>query len=138
MRKLSDLEVGESGVLVALDLPPGVQNHLMYMGFVPDAQVKVLHRAPVGDPTVYSIDGFEVANWLRNQPRTLSAVLVAVSGWHGDRLEKRVQTAGFAHYFLKPANLDELQDLLSRVASSPHGPSPPYHTWATEEALLLK
>jgi ferrous iron transport protein A len=61
LRKLSDLEVGESGVLVALDLPPGVQNHLMYMGFVPDAQVKVLHRAPVGDPTVYSVDGIEIA-----------------------------------------------------------------------------
>jgi FeoA domain len=33
----------------------------MYMGFVPDAQVKVLHRAPVGDPTVYSVDGIEIA-----------------------------------------------------------------------------
>ena len=61
MRNLSDLEVGESGVLIALDLPPGVQNHLMYMGFVPDAQVKVLHRAPIGDPTVYSVDGIEIA-----------------------------------------------------------------------------
>lgn len=61
LRQLSDLEVGESGVLVALDLPPGVQNHLMYMGFVPDAQVKVLHRAPIGDPTVYSVDGIEIA-----------------------------------------------------------------------------
>jgi ferrous iron transport protein A len=61
LRQLSDLEVGDSGVLVALDLPPGVQNHLMYMGFVPDAQVKVLHRAPIGDPTVYSVDGIEIA-----------------------------------------------------------------------------
>lgn len=61
MRVLSELEVGESGVLVALDLPPGVQNHLMYMGFVPDARVKTLHRAPAGDPTVYSVDGIEIA-----------------------------------------------------------------------------
>jgi ferrous iron transport protein A len=61
LRKLSDLEVGGSGVLVALDLPPGVQNHLMYMGFVPDALVRVLHRAPIGDPTVYSVDGIEIA-----------------------------------------------------------------------------
>jgi len=29
--------VGESGVLVALELPESVQNHLMHMGFVPDA-----------------------------------------------------------------------------------------------------
>ena len=34
---LSELSVGESGVLVALDLPESVQNHLMHMGFVPDA-----------------------------------------------------------------------------------------------------
>lgn len=61
MRKLIDLEIGESGILVALDLPPGVQNHLMYMGFVPEAHVRVLHRSPMGDPTVYAVDGIEVA-----------------------------------------------------------------------------
>ena len=61
LRVLSSLSVGESGILVALDLPPGVQNHLMYMGFVPDARVKALHRAPSGDPTVYSVDGIEIA-----------------------------------------------------------------------------
>ena len=58
---LSDLKVGETGVLVALDLPESVQNHLMHMGFVPDAEVTVLRRAPAGDPIVYSIDGLEIA-----------------------------------------------------------------------------
>ena len=58
---LSELKVGESGVLVALDLPESVQNHLMHMGFVPDALVTVLRRAPAGDPTVYSVDGMEIA-----------------------------------------------------------------------------
>ena len=58
---LSELNVGESGILVALDLPESVQNHLMHMGFVPDALVTALRRAPAGDPTVYSIDGMEIA-----------------------------------------------------------------------------
>jgi ferrous iron transport protein A len=58
---LSDLSVGESGVLVGLDLPETVQNHLMHMGFVPDAEVTAVRRAPAGDPTVYSIDGLEIA-----------------------------------------------------------------------------
>jgi Fe2+ transport system protein FeoA len=58
---LSELNVGESGVLVALDLPESVQNHLMHMGFVPDALVTVLRRAPAGDPTVYEVDGMEIA-----------------------------------------------------------------------------
>jgi len=58
---LSELSVGESGVLVALDLPESVQNHLMHMGFVPDALVTALRRAPAGDPTVYGVDGMEIA-----------------------------------------------------------------------------
>ena len=58
---LSELKVGESGVLVALDLPESVQNHLMHMGFVPDARVTALRRAPAGDPTVYAVDGMEIA-----------------------------------------------------------------------------
>jgi len=58
---LSELQIGESGVLVALDLPESVQNHLMHMGFVPDAHVTALRRAPAGDPTVYGVDGMEIA-----------------------------------------------------------------------------
>jgi Fe2+ transport system protein FeoA len=55
------LNVGESGILVALDLPESVQNHLMHMGFVPNAMVTALRRAPAGDPTVYSVDGMQIA-----------------------------------------------------------------------------
>jgi len=58
---LSELNVGESGVLVGLDLPESVQNHLMHMGFVPDALITALRRAPAGDPTVYGVDGMEIA-----------------------------------------------------------------------------
>jgi ferrous iron transport protein A len=58
---LSELNVGETGVVVALDLPESVQNHLMHMGFVPDALVTALRRAPAGDPTVYGVDGLEIA-----------------------------------------------------------------------------
>ena len=61
MSVLSQLNVGESGVLVALDLPESVQNHLMHMGFVPDALVTALRRAPAGAPTVYGVDGMEIA-----------------------------------------------------------------------------
>jgi len=58
---LSELKIGESGVLVALDLPEAVQNHLMHMGFVPDALITALRRAPAGDPSVYGVDGMEIA-----------------------------------------------------------------------------
>jgi ferrous iron transport protein A len=38
-----------------------VQNYLMHMGFVPGATVTALRRAPASDPTVYGIDGMEIA-----------------------------------------------------------------------------
>ncbi len=72
MNVLSELKVGESGILVALDLPESVQNHLMHMGFVPNALVTTLRRAPAGDPTVYGVDGMEIA--LRHE--TADAILV--------------------------------------------------------------
>jgi ferrous iron transport protein A len=73
---LSELKVGESAVLVALDLPETVQNHLMHMGFVPNALVTSIRRAPAGDPTVYIVDGLEIA--LRRE--TASAIRVRQPG----------------------------------------------------------
>jgi ferrous iron transport protein A len=73
---LSELNVGETGVLIALDLPESVQNHLMHMGFVPDALVTVLRRAPAGDPTVYSVDGMEIA--LRHETAAAIRVRAAI------------------------------------------------------------
>jgi Fe2+ transport system protein FeoA len=58
---LSELPIGTIGVVESLELPGEIQHHLMHMGFVPEARVIVVRRAPAGDPTVYSIDGFEVA-----------------------------------------------------------------------------
>jgi ferrous iron transport protein A len=89
---LSKLEVGESGVLVGLDLPDSVQNHLMHMGFVPDALVTVLRHAPAGDPTVYAVDGMEVA--LRRE--TAEAIEVRAAKEKGQGAEER-QTAANDH-----------------------------------------
>ena len=100
MRNLSSLAVGESGTLVALDLPPGVQNHLMYMGFVPDSRVMAVRRAPSGDPTVYSVDGIEIA--LRHE--TARAIHVtAVSADSAAKYEVPVKATNSA-----PAHSEEL------------------------------
>lgn len=61
LSRLSELEAGGDAILEALDLPASVSNHLMYMGFVPEARVRMLRRAPGGDPTVYTVEGIEVA-----------------------------------------------------------------------------
>ncbi len=84
MRALSELKVGETGILIALDLPESVQNHLMHMGFVPDAILTVLRRAPAGDPTVYGVDGMEIA--LRHE--TAGAIRVRPGGIEAEETEE--------------------------------------------------
>lgn len=92
---LSELNVGESGVLVALDLPESVQNHLMHMGFVPDALVTALRRAPAGDPTVYGVDGMEIA--LRHETaeaiRVKPPVAEAIESPEADEVAELVEAA---------------------------------------------
>jgi Fe2+ transport system protein FeoA len=58
---LSDIAVGESAVVTALALPKEVGDHLMHLGFLPEATIDVLRRAPAGDPTVYRVEGAEIA-----------------------------------------------------------------------------
>ena len=61
MSALSELGIGKMAIVEHLDLPEEVGHHLMHMGIVPEARVIVVRRAPAGDPTVYYIDGFEIA-----------------------------------------------------------------------------
>jgi ferrous iron transport protein A len=89
VRVLSELNVGESGILVALDLPESVQNHLMHMGFLPDALVTTLRRAPAGDPTVYAIDGMEIA--LRHE--TAEAIRVRYADPKSQEMEELAEAA---------------------------------------------
>ena len=58
---LSELKIGRWAVVEGLLLPDEIQHHLMHMGFMPDARVRAVRRAPTGDPTVYAVDGMEVA-----------------------------------------------------------------------------
>ncbi|MGI8770255.1 MAG: FeoA family protein [Acidobacteriaceae bacterium] len=58
---LSELAPGQSAIVVALDLPHEIQDHLMHLGFSPEASIQTLRRAPAGDPTVYRVEGMEIA-----------------------------------------------------------------------------
>ena len=96
LRVLSELKIGESGILITLDLPEAVQNHLMHMGFVPNALVTALRGAPAGDPTVYAIDGMEIA--LRTETAqaitvrsTQTAAAAQTATAHGEPLAEAVR-----------------------------------------------
>lgn len=58
---LSDLVVGESGILEDFDMPQSTAEHLMNLGFVPGLEVLVARSGPGGNPRVYRVDGTDVA-----------------------------------------------------------------------------
>ena len=58
---LSDLEVGERGILYDFSLSHDVAEYLMNLGFVPGLEVTVANSGPGGDPRIYRVDGTEVA-----------------------------------------------------------------------------
>jgi ferrous iron transport protein A len=58
---LSDLPIGSCATLAALELPEAIQGQLMHLGFVPETRILAVRRAPAGDPTVYCVDGAEIA-----------------------------------------------------------------------------
>jgi Fe2+ transport system protein FeoA len=58
---LSELAIGSCATLSSFELPEDIQGQLMHLGFVPESRVLALRRAPAGDPTVYCVDGTEVA-----------------------------------------------------------------------------
>jgi CheY-like chemotaxis protein len=68
------------------------------------------------DISLPGMSGYEVAQWLRGDPATAGAVLVAVTGYTDDGHRRRLQAAGFDHYFAKPADLAELEGLLRALA----------------------
>jgi Fe2+ transport system protein FeoA len=63
----------------------------MHMGFVPDAHVTALRRAPAGDPTVYGVDGMEIA--LRVETAKAIRVRNAEADLHISKVKKLAEAA---------------------------------------------
>lgn len=62
------------------------------------------------------LDGYQVAERLRAQPETKSALLIAVSGYGREADLRSSRIAGFDHHLIKPVNVDELLKLLAMPA----------------------
>jgi ferrous iron transport protein A len=69
---LSELSIGSCATLASFELPEEIQGQLMHLGFVPESRVLAVRRAPAGDPTVYRVDGTEVA--LRKETAQLISI----------------------------------------------------------------
>jgi signal transduction histidine kinase/CheY-like chemotaxis protein len=61
------------------------------------------------------MDGYELARRLRAQPENAGAVLVALTGYGQQQDRSNAQAAGFDHYLVKPADLNQVGEVLSRA-----------------------
>jgi signal transduction histidine kinase/ActR/RegA family two-component response regulator len=63
------------------------------------------------------MDGYEVAQRLREMPQTRSAVLVALTGYGQPQDRQRSHEAGFDHHLVKPVELASINRILASVAT---------------------
>lgn len=65
------------------------------------------------------LNGYEVAQRVRQQPWGLDVVLIALTGWGQDEDRRRSQEAGFNFHLVKPIELDALEQLLEGRMANP-------------------
>lgn len=59
-KKLSEMSVGESGLVTRVTAEGRIKRRLFDMGVTPGAEVYVRKRAPLGDPIEVNIRGYEL------------------------------------------------------------------------------
>jgi len=64
------------------------------------------------------MDGYEVAQRIRGGFPERRAALVALTGWGQEEDRRRAREAGFDHHLVKPAEIADLQKLLSSLGNS--------------------
>ena len=74
------------------------------------------------------MDGYELAQRLRNEPSLAGVVLVALTGYGQDNDRRRAKDAGFDHHLVKPVSLEALRDLLASLPP-PRDPLPLRGLW---------
>jgi CheY-like chemotaxis protein len=62
------------------------------------------------------LNGFQVAQRLRERPQTKEVVLVAMTGYGQESDRRRAGEAGFDHFLVKPVDPAELERLLAALA----------------------
>ncbi|NUR21263.1 ATP-binding protein, partial [Frateuria sp.] len=93
----------------------GCSTHTVHDG------VQAVQAAGQFDPDVVLLDiglpglnGYEVAERLRQDARFADTVLIAITGWGAEQDRRRAQQAGFDHHLTKPVDVDSLRPLLRR------------------------
>ena len=57
---LSELAPSQNGRVIGVDLSAAAGRRLLDLGFLPETPLRVLRRAPLGDPVVYELRGYRI------------------------------------------------------------------------------
>jgi signal transduction histidine kinase len=97
----------------------GYETQINYSG------TEALESARTFKPDVVFLDiglpgmnGYEVARHLRGEPALCRATLVAVTGWGSEEDKQRSRDAGFDFHLTKPVEVDAIEKILARVATT--------------------
>ncbi|TWI62618.1 PAS domain S-box-containing protein [Pseudoduganella lurida] len=71
------------------------------------------------------MDGYELAQRLRQQPNGATATFIAITGYGQEADRRSSQSAGFSYHFLKPVDAAGLARLLGTLAGERRPPPPP-------------
>lgn len=96
-------------------------------------EVRVVHNGPAAvaevikfqprivllDLGMPGMDGIETARHIHARPASREISLIALTGWGQDQDRQRTSEAGFTAHLVKPVNLDQLEQLLAKIATSP-------------------
>jgi CheY-like chemotaxis protein len=74
-------------------------------------------HAALVDLGMPNMNGYLLARKLREWRWTRDAVLIAVTGWGGDKERQRARDAGFDHHLLKPAAPARIAELLATAGA---------------------
>lgn len=57
---LSELTPGSAGVVVSVDASGPIGRRLEDLGLLPGTRVRAIRRAPLGDPAIYELRGYQL------------------------------------------------------------------------------
>ncbi len=114
---LVDDNVDASESLAVLLRSKGHTLHLVHDGLTAlDAAMTFAPDCVLLDIGLPGLNGFQVAERLREQPATQDVLLIAISGYGQAEDLHRSRLAGFNHHLIKPININELLKLLAQPA----------------------
>ena len=69
--ELASLRPGEVGIVASVEAAPAIGRRLLDLGFIPKTRIRVLRRAPLGDPVSYELRGYQICLRRRDAARVL-------------------------------------------------------------------